>query len=77
MVGELDEARALLIEAKSQLPLVAEELKKARHPEPESVISLPDWTITHGGADQAYEYRARYGKYWLASEDAMALIASI
>nr|VFK15023.1 MAG: Transcriptional repressor TCF25 [Candidatus Kentron sp. LFY] len=76
MLGKLDEARALLIEAKSQLPLVAKELKKKRHTEPKSTSLLPG-TITHGGADQAYEYWVRYGKYWLASKEAMALIASI
>nr|VFK47234.1 MAG: Transcriptional repressor TCF25 [Candidatus Kentron sp. TC] len=74
LAGQSDKARTLLMEAKSRLPLVAKELKKKRHTEPKSTT---DWGVFMGSAEHAYEYWLQYGKYWLASKDAMTLIASI
>ncbi len=70
--GETTKAKSLLKEAEMQLPLVAKELRKKRHPRPKSI--MPGY-ISYGGADQAYEYWVEYGKYWINSEKAMALLS--
>lgn len=70
--GQLQRARPLLKEAKKQLPLVAKELLKKRHPKPRSYS--PQY-VTLGGADQAYDYWQHYGKYWSQSAEAMAALA--
>jgi len=72
--GEVEKAKPLLVEAKSQLPLVAKELKKKRHTKPKSSYS---YGVTVGGADQAYEYWKEYGKFWSNSLKAMELISGI
>lgn len=64
-------AKEALESAIASLPLVAKELLKKTHRKPAS--SFPG-TITWGGADQAYEYWHRYGKYWAGSEKAMQLL---
>lgn len=73
MEGEINKAKSLLSEAKSKFPLVVKELLKKRHAKPKSFSSTG--YITVGGADQAYEYWKRYGKYWLKNDLAMVLIA--
>lgn len=64
-------AKDALESAVASLPLVAKELLKKTHRRPAS--SFPG-AITWGGADQAYEYWHRYGKYWAGSEKAMQLL---
>lgn len=72
MAGETDKARAQLAEAKRDLPLVAKELLKKRHKRPAG--SSPGY-YTLGGADQAFDYWSRYGKFWTANPKAMELLA--
>jgi len=72
--GEVEKAKPLLIEAKSQLPLVAKELTKKRHPKPKSNIY---GGVTVGGADQAYEYWKEYGGFWSNSTQAMELMSCV
>lgn len=69
--GESKKAEKLFSVAVDALPIVAKELKKKRHTRPKSMMK---GHITHGGADQAYEYWKQYGKYWKNSEDAMSLL---
>ena len=71
---EVEKARPLLMEAKSQFPLVAKELTKKRHPKPKSNI---DGSVMVGGADQAYVYWEEYGEYWSGSKLAMELIIDL
>jgi tetratricopeptide (TPR) repeat protein len=70
--GETTKARLLLKKAKTELPLVAKELKKKRHTKPKSFV---DENVMHGGADQAYVYWLAYGKFWINSEQGMALLS--
>ena len=72
--GEVEKARPLLMEAKSQFPLVAKELTKKRHPKPRSNIH---GGVTVGGVDQAYVYWKEYGEYWSGSILAMELIIDL
>ena len=74
LAGEKKKAAQLIKVAENALPLVAKELKKKHHPKPKSY--MPGY-ITHGGADQAYEYWLRYGKYWEESKDAMSMLDSV
>lgn len=74
LTGEIEKAKPLLIEAKSQFPLVAKELTKKRHLRVKPVIS---GSITMGGADQAYDYWNEYGAYWSNSPQAMMLLSSL
>ncbi|OAI19508.1 hypothetical protein A1507_06895 [Methylomonas koyamae] len=70
--GEHAKAEPLIEIAKREFPLVAKELMKKRHTRPKSMMP---GHITHGGADQAYEYWVEYGKFWAHSEEAMALLS--
>lgn len=71
MIGEAGIAKAVLQAAVADLPLVAKELLKKRHPRPRG---MRPGTVTHGGADQAYAYWQQYGKYWEATPAAMDLL---
>lgn len=67
------EARAALAKAVEILPLVARELIKKTHRPPKNLN--PDY-VTHGGADQAYYYWRRHGRYWQDTDGALELVAS-
>ena len=67
-------AKAVLEQASNELPLVAKELLKKGHRKPASKIP---GTISWGGADQAYDYWQRMGKYWSASDKALHLLRVI
>ena len=73
LLGEQEKAAQLFKKAKANLPLVAKELKKKRHPKPKS--KMPG-DITHGGAGQAYSYWKEYGCYWENSNKAMSLLSN-
>ena len=60
-LGRKAEAEEALNQAIEFLPLVAKELAKILHTRPREV--RPGY-ITHGGADQAYYYRAEQGQHW-------------
>ena len=64
-------AREALAQCVRSLPLVAEELLRSSHPEPDR--KYPG-LITMGGADQAWEYWREYGAYWERSEKAISLL---
>lgn len=70
--GDISKAKKLLQNAKKEFPLVAKELLKKQHIQPKS--SMQGY-ISHGGADQAYEYWSDYGSYWNNNKDAMELLA--
>jgi len=72
LLNEIEKARPMLTAAKRRLPLVAKELLKKRHSQPST--AMPGH-ITLGGADQAYEYWVRFGKYWHKNAPAMQLLA--
>ena len=71
MIGETGIAKTVLQAAVAELPLVAKELLKKRHPRPRG---MKPGTVTHGGANQAYTYWQQYGKYWDATPAAMELL---
>lgn len=71
VTGKVESAKKVLESAVPHMPLVAKELLKKSHRRPTS--AMPG-TITWGGADQAYEYWHRFGKYWASSEKAMHLL---
>lgn len=72
--GQEDEAKTALKDCVAQLPLIAKELLKRRHPEPEN--RYPG-RITLGGRDQAWVYWKEYGEYWESSQSAMALLRQV
>jgi tetratricopeptide (TPR) repeat protein len=72
--GNAGAAKAVLEQACAHLPLVAKELLKKRHTRPVSAIP---GTLSWSGADQAYDYWQRMGKYWSASEEAMQLLCEV
>lgn len=69
--GKVESAKQVLEAAVSRLPLVAKELLKKSHRRP---AGYRDGYISWGGADQAYDYWQRMGKYWQKSEKAMHLL---
>ncbi|MBK8102720.1 MAG: hypothetical protein IPK30_05415 [Cellvibrionales bacterium] len=71
MIGETGIAKTVLQEAIAELPLVAKELLKKKHPRPKGL--RPD-TVIYGSAGQAYAYWQQYGKYWEATPAAMDLL---
>ena len=71
-IGKMEEAEKALREAIKWLLLVAKELIKNKHT---PIYGGMPGTITHGGADQAYEYWERVGIYW--SEDALDFVRSV
>ena len=70
-IGKMQEAQKSFEEAITYLPLVAKELIKKQHT---PVYSNMPGTITHSGADEAYEYWQRVGKYWSKAEDTLDFI---
>lgn len=72
LMGEKNKAIELLNAAMADLPLVAKELRKKRHRQPKPLIH---GGITHGGADQAYEYWQHYGKFWANCPGALDLLS--
>ncbi|MDA8339807.1 MAG: tetratricopeptide repeat protein [Nitrospiraceae bacterium] len=73
-IGKLQEAEEALKEAITYLPLVAKELIKRQHT---PVYGSMPGTITHGGADEAYEYWQRVGKYWSKTEDTLDFVRNV
>ncbi|MET0116436.1 MAG: hypothetical protein ABW090_03325 [Sedimenticola sp.] len=69
--NEEAKAKAAFSLAEKELPLVAKELRKKRHPKPKS---FAEGYISHGGADQAYYYWKEYGDYWKSSKLATKII---
>ena len=70
-LGRREEADESLDAAIDFLPLVAGELIKDEHSEPEA--TRPGY-ITHGGADQAYYYWHDFGEYWEDTEGALPFL---
>lgn len=73
-IGSMKSAKTSLEKAVSDLPLIAAELLKKRHVEPKQ--SYPG-SISHGGADQAYEYWHRSGDSWSKTPEAMKVLAEL
>lgn len=71
MCGKVESAKQVLDGAVDHLPLIAKELLKKSHRRP---ASYNDGYISLGGADQAYDYWQRLGKYWRGSDKAMHLL---
>jgi tetratricopeptide (TPR) repeat protein len=67
-LGQRRRASAALREAIKYLPLVAKELLKVRHRLPKT--ARPD-AVTMGGADEAYYYWERSGRFWEADTEAI------
>ena len=67
-------AEKALIKAIDQSPLIARELVKKRHRMPKSNFLA---YITVGGADEAYEYWQRMGKYWKETEGAPEFLSEV
>ena len=67
----MSEARAAVQECIAARPLVARELLRKKHVEPER--RFPG-AITLGGADEAWEHWRAYGRYWRKSKLAMDLL---
>lgn len=70
-LGKKDKAEKAMKNAIKYLPLVAEELVKAKHRKPKSVIR---GYLTFGGADEAYDYWQRVGKRWINTEGAIDFV---
>jgi tetratricopeptide (TPR) repeat protein len=70
-LGREAQAEESLREAIELLPLVAEELVKAQHEEPENL--RPD-RVTVGGADEAYYYWMEHGGHWEDPPGALDLV---
>jgi tetratricopeptide (TPR) repeat protein len=73
-LGSNTDATRALREAIQWLPLVAKELLKLRHRRPKS--AMPGF-ITMGGADEAYNYWQRDGRFWRETEGALSWLAEI
>lgn len=73
-LGKKTLAEKALIKAIDLLPLVARELVKKRHQAPKNICVA---YITVGGADEAYEYWQRLGKYWKETEGALEFLAEV
>ena len=69
--GQEAKARESLAQCVQRRPLVAEELLRSSHPEPDR---KHPGMITLGGADEAWEYWRNWGPYWERSEKAMDLL---
>jgi tetratricopeptide (TPR) repeat protein len=70
-LGNLEEAEKALKRAIEMYPLIAEELLKEDHPQPEGL--RPDRVIL-GGADQAYYYWMEHYEYWEDTPGALDLV---
>jgi len=69
--GKMESAKSVLESAVKNMPLVAKEILKKTHRRPNA---YREDTFVWGGADQAYQYWLRNGKYWLATEKATHLL---
>ena len=70
-LGRLKEAGRALNLAIKHWPLVAAELLKARHRKPQGTNER---YVSLGGADQAYWYWRRQGKYWAETPGALEFL---
>jgi tetratricopeptide (TPR) repeat protein len=70
-LGELAKAEKALRSAIEMYPLIAEELLKTDHPQPEGLRAD---RVTLGGADQAYYYWVEQGGYWEETPGALDLV---
>jgi tetratricopeptide (TPR) repeat protein len=73
-LGKKTLAEKALIKAIDLSPLVARELVKKRHQMPKSTFVA---YITVGGADEAYEYWQRLGRYWKETEGSLEFLAEV
>jgi tetratricopeptide (TPR) repeat protein len=73
-LGRDTDAAHALQEAIQWLPLVAKELLKPRHRRPKS--AMPGF-ITMGGADEAYDYWQRNGRFWEETDSALSWLAKM
>lgn len=67
----MTQAEKALRQAVQALPLVAEELVKARHPRPRN---MREGHYTVGGADQAWYYWRETGEYWVQVPGAIEFV---
>ncbi len=73
-LGETAQAEKALMQAVGFFPEVARELLKKRHRVPKDMsINY----VTVGGADEAYDYWQRMGKYWKDTHGALELLADV
>ena len=72
LMGEPAKATKLFTVAEAEMPLVAKELRKKRHPKPKG--GMPGY-ISFGGHDQAYAYWQEYGHLWAKHSEAQMLLA--
>ena len=70
-LGRIEEAEKALKEAIKFKPLIAQELLKKKHTEPES--AMPGY-ITVGGEDEAYQYWESSEVFWKKTKGALALL---
>ena len=70
-LGKEQEAALALDEAIKCRPLVAKELIKKHHPPVYG--DMPGW-VTGGGADEAYDYWDRVGKYWIENPETLDFV---
>lgn len=73
-LGKNAMAEKALINAIDLSPLIARELVKKRHQMPKSTFVA---YITVGGADEAYEYWQKMGKYWKETQGALEFLSEI
>ena len=70
-LGKKEEAKEAMKAAIELLPLVAQELVKKSHRKPKCWV--PE-RVTVGGADEAYDYWERSGKYWKETKGAIEFV---
>lgn len=73
-MGRKKQAEKALIRAVGLLPEVARELLRKRHRMPKD---MSFGYITVGGADEAYDYWQRMGRYWKNTDGALAFLADV
>jgi tetratricopeptide (TPR) repeat protein len=73
-LGKKGLAEKALIKAIDLSPLVARELVKKKHRVPKNTFVA---YITVGGADEAYEYWQRLGRYWKETEGALEFLSEV
>jgi hypothetical protein len=73
-LNRLTEAKETAKKAVSACPLVANELLKKRHVQPESLMG---GFITSGGKDEAYYYWETSGDFWEKTKGALSFLRKI
>ncbi len=73
-LGELDKARKVLKKQKKYKEHVVKELLKKKHVEPKD--SSP-WSVTIGGADEAFYYWEQQGEEWKKTKGALKWLKSV